>query len=356
MSSPGSALPAAYAARAGNARSDRGAVIALWRGNLGLEERLAAKYDWFYEGCPYGEPILQLLRHEPTGSWVGTAAAGPRRMAAAGGALSAGLLVDLAVSTQHRSLGPALTLQKALMAAAGERFDLVYGFPNPKAAAVFKRVGYARLGEIVRYARVVRHGKHLERFMAPAVARPLGWMLDGTSLLRQAVAARRGTGPRWISRWADAVDPQIDELWSRSAHGDEPIAARDVPFLRWRFDQAPLPKTRYLLVSDPGSGQLQGWFACQAEGDTLHVRDFWSIDAAAGIGQSFIETLLRAVRLAGHSVVSVEYAGPVQRRAAWLDAGFMARTRRPVFGSWKNASSGGDDRADIHLTSADEDE
>jgi len=356
LSAPGPASPATYAVRPGTARRERDAVIDVWRGNLGREDRLGAKFDWFYLGCPFGEPLLRVLHHEPTGAAVGVAAAGPRRMLADGAALGAGVLVDMAVKAEHRSLGPALTLQKAILSAGVERFQLLYGFPNPKAAPVFKRVGYSELAPLVRYARVLRYGGHLARMMPKAAARPLGWMLDGATVAWQELAARRGRAPRWHARWADRAEPQIDALWARSEHGTEPIAVRDSAMLRWRFDEAPLPRTRYLLLSDADGGELQAWFACQEDGETLHVRDFWSIDAAHGIGQSFLAALQRAARQAGHSVVSVEYAGPVQRRAAWLDAGFIARTRRPVFARWRDASSGGENRADIHLTSADEDE
>ena len=356
MSPGGSALPATYVVRAGSAQRDRDAVIAVWRGNLGREDRLAAKYDWFYLGCPFGQPLLQVMRHEPTATPVGVAAAGPRRMLAGGVELGAGVLVDMAVTAEHRSLGPALMLQKKMMAAGIERFDLLYGFPNPKAAPVFKRVGYSELAPLVRYARVLRYAGHLERLMPAAAARPLGWLLDGATRAWQEVAARRGRAPRWHARWADRVDPRMDELWARSDHGTEPIAARDLAMLRWRFDEAPLPKTRYLLLSDPSGRELQAWFACEADGSTLHVRDFWSVDGAQGVGQSFIAALLQAARTAGHSSVSVEYAGPVHRRAPWLDAGFIARTRRQVFVKWRDAATGGDSRSDLHLTSADEDE
>lgn len=340
----------AYLARAGDARADRDAVLGVWRGNLGREDRLEAKYDWFYLACPWGPPLVQVLRHEPTAASVGVAAAGPRRFVFGGRELRAGVLVDMAVTTQHRSLGPALTLQKAMMAAGEKSFELLYGFPNQKAAPVFKRVGYTQLGELVRYARVLRFGQHLARMMPPAAARPLGWMLDGMTRARHELAARRARELR--TRWVDAVVPEMNDLWARSDHGAEPMAVRDTTMLRWRFDQAPLPKVRYLLVEDTRSGALQAWFACEADGSMLHVRDYWSVDAAAGTGQPLLDAMLRAARKAGHAVVSVEYAGPVQRRAAWLDAGFTPRGRRPIYGKWKGAGSPGE----LHLTSADEDE
>lgn len=340
-----------YVAVAGDARRDRDAVIAVWRGNLGREARLEAKYDWFYLACPWGPPALRLLRHQPSGAVVGAAAAGARRMIRGGRELRAGVLVDMAVATEHRSLGPAITLQKAMIAASEERFDLLYGFPNPKAAAVFKRVGYERLGELVRYARVLRYRHHLHRMMPRAAALPLGVLLDGASRARQAIAARRSRDLR--AEWADAATAEMDELWSRSDHGEETIAVRDATMLRWRFDAAPLPKTRYLLVRDASSGRLEAWFACQAEESVLHVRDYWSVDAAEGVGERFLEVLVRAARRAGHAAVSIEYAGPARRIGPWLDAGFVARSRRPIFGKWTASSGGG---GQVHLTAADEDE
>lgn len=350
-----SALPAnrqpEYVTFAGDARRDRDAVLAAWRGNIGQEERHPAKYDWFYLACPFGQPVLRLLRHAPSSAIIGVGAAGPRRMLRAGRELRAGVLVDLAVATEHRSLGPAITLQKALMVAGEERFDLLYGFPNPKAAPVFKRVGYDKIGELVRYARVLRYRRQLPRVMPRAAALPLGALLDAATRLRHAIAARRSRDLR--VEWADHAVPEMDELWKRSDHGDAVIAARDTTLLRWRFDEAPLPKTRYLLVRDARSGSLEAWFACQPDAAGLHVRDFWAIDAAEGISEAYVEALARAARRAGYSVLSVEYAGPAQRLGPWLDTGFTPRSRRPVFGKWAPSAGGG---GQLHLTAADEDE
>jgi hypothetical protein len=344
-----------YVAHAGDVTRDRDAVLGLWRGNLGVPALMEAKFDWFYRACPWGAPLLQLLRHEPSAAWVGVAGAGPRRMSWRGRLLTAGVLVDLTVTALHRSLGPALTLQKALLSAGQSRFDVLYGFPNPKAAAVFKRVGYVKLGDIVRHARVLRHARHLERVMPRAATRVAGPAVDALDRLRGALVRRRG--PRLVAHWAETADARIDELWARSDHGACLLAARDRTMLRWRFDRAPLPKTRYLLVGETRGGGLSAWFACQREGTTLHVRDFWAIDAAtAGIGRAYVEALLGVARREGYASVSVEYAGAARRREGWLGAGFVERTRRPVFGRWHARASAPTSEDDLHLTSADEDE
>ncbi len=347
----------AYVARAGDAATDGDVVVGLWRGNLGREERLAAKYEWFYRGCPFGAPAVELLRHEPTASWVGVASAGPRRLVWNGREIAAGVLVDLAVAQEHRSLGPALSLQKALLAEGHRRFELLYGFPNPKAAPVFKRVGYAQLGEATRYARVLRHRRYIEKVLPKRVpkiaAAPAGMLLDLVPVARGLPAVRR-----LRTTWTSKVDPRMNDLWRSSDEGDVPIAVRDTTFLAWRFDRAPLGRTEYLLVTERGTETLRAWFACEADETgtgTLHVRDFWATDAARGIDRGPVDALLVAASLRGHATVSFEYMGPAARLRGFREAGFVARSRRPVFGRWRDAS---DDprRAELHLTSADEDE
>jgi len=342
-----------YAVIDGDVRRDRDKVIGIWRGNLGSEERLDAKYDWFYLKCPWGEPRVLVLRHEPSAEWVGVAAIGPRRMLWRGREIRAGVLVDMAVTARHRSLGPALKLQKGVIDCAAEEFDLVYGFPNAKAVAVVQRVGYRKLADIVRYSRVLRHAPYLRRLMPEVLARPLGAVLDG--LDRVAGALRSLRERDGAIEWSEHVDARMQALWDRSSPGNGLISVRDAVGLGWRFDQATFHRSRYLLVSARG-GALTAWFACQVDGSTLHVRDFWSADAPRGMPREAIDALIRAARQQGHSVVSMQHAGPPSAMAAWRAARFVERDRRPVFGKWRASLDALVSAGPIHLTPADEDE
>lgn len=343
----------AYTVHEADLVRDRELILGIWRGNLGDDARMARKYDWFYRQCPYGEPLTLLLRHEASGEFVGVASAGPRHMMWQGRQITAGVLVDLAVTPQHRSLGPALSLQVALMEAAGKRFDLLYGFPNPKATAVFKRVGYASLGELSRHARVLRHGLYVRRRAPALIAAPAGLLLDLADRVRLRL---QGVLPH---TWHDQLDAsEADAIWRDSDPGAGPVAIRDSTFLQWRFDQSPLVDVRYLLVRDK-QGQAIAWFACEAREHGLHVHDAWSRDGQAGPSSAHLATLLCATRAKGHASVSIELSAAAQ--PAWQAAGFAARESRPAFGRitagdpaaiGKNPAS----LAALHLTSADEDE
>lgn len=344
--------PAPYRIDSGEIDRDREVVLALWRGNLGDEARMRLKYEWFYAACPFGTPTVCLLRHVADDRPVGIASVGPRRMQAAGAAIDAGVLVDLTVDAEHRSLGPAMMLQSALAEAGARRFGLLYGFPNPKAVPVFKRIGYAKLGEIVRHARVLRHARYLTRRLPRLLAVPAGVLVDVAARARDAWRSRSDS--RLHARWSDTADPRFDALWEKTAPVGGVLAVRDHAFARWRFDACPFEKTRYLLISDTEGGTLLAWFACQVRDATLHVRDFWTVDAATGVVRAHVDALLRAARNAGHESVSIEIAGRASRLAGWQAAGFSARGLRPVFGKWTAADAPTDQ--ELYLTSADEDE
>jgi len=342
----------AYRVEDGDAVRDRDSVLAIWSGNLGDDAHMQAKFDWFYRASPYGEPLLRLLRHVADGKAVGVASAGPRPMRVEGRALRAGVLVDLAVVAEHRALGPALTLQASFVQDGAARFDLLYGFPNPKAVPVFKRAGYDRLGDIVRHARVLRHAGYAAR----RLPRPLAWLAGGVmDLLRWFADARHAIGaPALVATWVETADPRFDTLWSDTAAPHALVGVRDAAFARWRFDASPLARTRYLLLADAADGRLRAWFACQTRSSVLHVCDFWADDAPTGIGHAYVNALVRAARKARHAAVSVEYAGADAKLAGWRAAGFVERSRRPVFGRWLDGTAGG--THELHLTAADEDE
>jgi GNAT superfamily N-acetyltransferase len=309
---------------------DREAVLGVWRGNLGRDERMGAKYDWFYRDNPLGPPLTLLLKHVASGAVVGVASAGPRRMRVDGRIIEAGVLVDLAVLPEHRTLGPALQLQQAMLDAAGARFALLYGLPNRKAVPVFKRVGYAAIAEMLRMARVLRHREHIARRVpgtAAALATLAAPVVD--TVVRARDALRHLGQPRWRTTWMDAPPADL-------APGAEPgllRGAHDRAFQQWRFAAGPTPPARWLRVEDR-TGTLRGWFTCQSSDDVLQIVDCGGADGQSAPPLAAILALLRAARARGHASVSLQLAAPEALLAPWRAAGFVLRSQRTVFGRW----------------------
>lgn len=348
-----STRPPLYTLHDADPRQHQEIVLSIWRGNLQHElGGHEAKYQWFYLSGPDGPPLLQLMRHEPSGDWVGACAAGRRRMLCRGQEIRAGVIVDFAVLPEHRSLGPALTLQGGLMAAGARELDLLYGFPNPKAVAAIKRGGYEKLTDIVGYARVLRHGRYLARHMPAWLANGMGAVIDTAIWAWDGL--RRLLSPKVRTEWSDHADVRMDKLWEASERGEGLLMVRDAAYARWRFDEAPHGVTRYLFVEDQTEGVPLAWFATRSDSDVLRVRDFWSKQGARGVSRACIDALLWAARATGHVAVTTEIAGPQASLAGWRACGFFERERRPVYGRWSGAKDASG-CADLYLTSADKD-
>src|SRR5690606_4509415 len=160
-SPPAVAVAPAYTTHPGDPERDRDAILAIWGDHFGPLATQPAKYDHFYLRNPHGRPLLQLLRHGPDGEQDGVIGAGPRPLVWRGRSQRAAVFAHFAVAAEHRSLGPALQLQQALVEAARGRFDLLYGLPRATALGVTRRAGFSVLGELARHARVLRHGDYL---------------------------------------------------------------------------------------------------------------------------------------------------------------------------------------------------
>lgn len=335
---------AAYSTREGDLARDRDAAIAVWRATLGNTQGRDAKFDWFYRHAPEGS-LLVLLTDGGDGI-VGTAGVGWRRMRLGGRTLRAGLLADMAVLPAHRLLGPALLLQRTACELALREGDLVYGFPNPNAVPVVKRLGYAHAGDMVLHVRPLRHARYLARTLPAAFARPAGWLLDQALRVRDRL--RHLATPRLHAAWhGTPQDPvAMDPGDAPTLHG-----LRDADALDWRFTRCPLATFRFLHLRCEGRADSRAWFACQRDGDTLRVADYgFERDVARA---SAIASLLAAAYREGCSAVAIEACLPTGDWAAWHANGFRERQRRPVYARWRDPALSA---TPLRLTAFDEDE
>jgi hypothetical protein len=340
-----------YHASSGNPHLDRAAVLAVWRGNLGREARHTVKYSWFYEHCPFGPPLLALLRQADDPALLGVAAAGVRQMLYMGRKCQAGVLVDMAVVPAHRSFLPALMLQKFILQSATGSFDLLYGVPNRKAAPVFVRAGYRKLGDLFRLVRVVQSDAVLARVLPAFLARLFGFAADRLLDLMLALRSRQTV----ILEWQDEPWGCIDAIWSESQKPDGPIAVRDSVFVRWRLGSSPGGVMRFAVAHDNIRSKPVAWLACEKVDDTLFVRDFWGLDGVGEWVESALVVLGRGAKSLGCNQLCLEYMGCEAGFIHLRRAGFVRRNSRPVFGKLLSSQS---DAANIelHLTTADEDE
>lgn len=324
-----------YRVEQGDPLTDKERVFGLWRqvnfDLFGSEAHAKLRYEWFYKQNPQGPARVYFLIDDHRNEVVGAVGAGTRLFAAADGqVVRASLLVDFIVSPAHRSLFPALLLQRKAREAEALLTDMIYGLPDIKAIPIFKRLGSDRLLESYRYSRVLRVSRFAARYVPRYVAALLGVLADSfrAGLLSMAVSLQD-----MRTSWADAFDDRCDQLWE----GMEKSASlgwgeRSSQFLQWRFNKGPQEGGRHTLFVSTNRGREQcAYFVCIQTGSEMIVPDFLLTgDVTAMTGQ------LRALTLAAWKnraeVIRLDFAGRTEVLSALKAAGYIRRGEaRPCF-------------------------
>jgi hypothetical protein len=339
------ALPAYSVLSVPSAEDAGRAAIDVWRGNLGRAEELEAKYRWFYRANPAGPGQLMLLARDGEDAPVGVLGLGPRDFSAAGVPVQAAVLADFAVLPRHRSLYPALLLQRCGREDGLRRFGMVYGFPNRRAAPVLARAGYRKWGEVGRHVAVLRTQEYLTRVLPRSLAATAAPLVDAAIALWRAL--RRPPG--WRASWIDQPDGRFTALWNKARAGGWLIGRRDREFLAWRFSQ-PARRFRFLVLERRGDVMV-GYAACERIDRVMNVRDFLFDPAHPRALLALLTQLQCAARADGCTSVHLEFFGDGAVLADLVRAGFVRRDGRPLFVSATAMPAG-----EPFITSADEDQ
>lgn len=270
----------AYFIRLTDAREAREALLPIWTANLPVRGAPDEKLRWFYCDGPHGPGRAFVIHPERECSEaIGSAGFGVRALRFRDRTLRAALFADLAVDRAHRSGLPALALVRAVKRHVSESFDLGYGFPNARAAALYKRAGYRQLGEMQRYVRVLRAGAYLEqRLRAPRVAHAAAAIVDRVrAAASRARALRTSRGDELT--WHASFDARFDRLWDAGRTLAPIVCERTAAFLNWRFAAQPGHRYHIAALADRATGELRAYAVVREVGLIAELADLFGEDA-----------------------------------------------------------------------------
>lgn len=343
-----------YSVVPASTRTDRASVVGLWRrGELGDPAQLDARFQWYHCDHPSGPSTLLFLCCGPDHERVGVAGLGQRRMYAAGRSIAAGVLADLVVLQEHRTLYPALLLEREMCRVGLESHSILYGLPNDKSAPVVRRLGFVQIGELVRYVAVLRYGEYLKRWLPEWLAAPVGSVMD--LFVPWYLRSRGASAHKWRTAWLTSVDQRFDTLWFRAKEYPGIIGRRDSRFLAWRFFAQPGRAHRVFALSRASDDQLMGYAMCEHGGYTLHVRDFLVDPAAERLVPVLLARLAREAAHEGYSSISLHFLGDPRVHRLIAAAGMAERERNAVLGTFAEKDRAQLQSLDWYLTRADMD-
>lgn len=342
-----------YTVAVGDMAANTSTILKLWRGGLTHSGNPQAKLDWYYTGNVQGLPAVFFLNHQDEPNPVGVAAIGQREMRFNDVSIKAGALVDFVTVAEHRTLFPALLLQKELRQQGLASHRVLYGFPNPKSLAVVRRAGYSLAGQMVRRARVLRSALYVARHVPHWISRIVGPLID--TCRHAALKVRQLTRPSYKAIWLDGPDARFDELWANATLPNVLMGRRDQAFLAWRFTDNPTHKhSIFALIAEP-SGSLVAYAVCEVHAKTLHVRDFLADPTIPNSMNSLWLHLITNAFTRGLAVLSVEFLGNRKIAREIEAAGLNAREQQPMYAAATAQWSKLLDENAWYLTSADKD-
>ncbi|HEY6562084.1 MAG TPA: GNAT family N-acetyltransferase [Polyangiaceae bacterium] len=345
----------AYAARQVLPEAVEAHVIELWKQTRSKPVELERTFRWYYrDDADRGNRCFVLL-HGGDAELVGATGVGVRRFQAFGKSVDAALLGDFFVHKAHRSLFPALSLQRAAADAARANAAFVYGFPNQKALPVFRRLGFAELGRVRRFVRVLDYtpylARHLKRpWLTRVVARPLNALLP----LRRP--------PSWLPSktrryaWLTRFDERMDALERESRMGVAVRGQHTAAFLNWRFCAKPGFEGRTLALFDARTDALSAYAVVEEAPEAAYVRDLYG-RTWNDVGHLLCR-LERELQRARAASISMNLVGAPELVTRLARLGYAERpsTRTVILSAAAASRPELSDAAHWYLTDADEDQ
>jgi GNAT superfamily N-acetyltransferase len=301
-----------------------GLVDLLARHFDGWGSEAAGKFRWLYLTNPFGRARAWALE-SGSDRFVGVSAAFPRRLRAGSRPLEAWVLGDFCVDQKHRSLGPALQLQRAVSAAVDRgEVDAWYDFPSRTMQAVYGRMGLSAAGEIVRLVYPLRVDGAVERRLDnPVLAKGLSAV--GNAVLGTRDALRRRDATVDVRPFDDAFESSLEP-----GHGvqDGVWLERTPAYLLWRYRRDPRGPSS--ILSAWRGGACGGFAVFRAHPEHHAIVDAFGIREEAFLRELVLEVVDRARKASASSVTA-----SVSSRHPWIGTfeslGFHRREGAPYF-------------------------
>ena len=317
-----------YSTRVADLDHDCEAILHAWADGLQQDGRPREKLEWYYRHNVEQAPLVVFLLHGTSSSPVGVATLAPRGVMHGGQLVMAGLLVDFVVAPEHRNFFPALFLQRELRRHGEQRFAILYGVPNRHSEAIVKRLGYRRLGNMTRYAIVLRSRSYLACHLPAPLAGLLAMVADPMRHWYDRLRDR--AKPARPLEWLAHPDGRFDALFENCARAGTVMGARTARYLQWRLVDGLGGAHRFAVV--PGEdGGLLAYAACLESPSTLAVNDFLVDPAHHGAAHALWSGLKADAYTRGFPSLSVECLAPQPILASIDAAGLVARDGVPVY-------------------------
>lgn len=295
-----------------------------------LEQNLAdlphaRRFKWMYCDGPEGPAWSWFVCDRASGQVHGVASVFRRAMWLGPRVSLCGQVGDFAIDADHRSLGPAVMLQRATFGPVDQgHLALCYDCPpHERGMSTFRRLGMKGDATLVRHARLLRTDRRLAGRFGP-IGRAVAPV--GNALLR--VAAGRRTRPAGIAlaRHDGRFDEEFSALDRAVGAPDIIRGRRSAEDLNWRYRDDPLHD--YVMLTARRRGELIGFVVLGAEAGDMVIVDLFG-DLSAEETSGLLDAAADEARAAGAEVLHLSVSDGGRLTPFLRRAGFHRREEGP---------------------------
>jgi hypothetical protein len=254
------------------------------------------RYQWLYQANPDGPAWSWFVFEGTSDRVIGVASVFPRSMWVGERPTKCGQVGDFAVCASHRTLGPALALQRATFEPVDQGIlTLCYDCPPHRAGmSTFSRLGIQPSCNVNRYALPLRVDARFRKRLGSHLALPVG---VGNLLLwlHRRPALRLGSGSLEISEHTGAFGEEFSQLDSAVKGANQIRGQRSAAQLNWRYLEDPLQK--YQVFTARRKGELVAFAVLRVAGEIVTVLDLFGIgleEAATALLAAIVERFERS--------------------------------------------------------------
>jgi hypothetical protein len=279
--------------------------------------RVAAskKYNWLYLENPNGRARVWGVEDER--QVVGLSAALPRAIRSAA-RKAAWVLGDFFMAKEHRSLGPAIALQRAACDAVDRgEVDLWYDFPSRTMLAIYARMGIRPAGEMKRLVYPLKVDSYVEKKVgSPAIRRGVSAVGNAALSARDAIRRRdRAVEVRPFDRdFEGSCETGLEDKGGV-------FLERTADYLNWRYRQDPRGPASILEASG-------AFVVFRRSSDQIGIVDLFGTDDAAILRELVLEVIEIGRAESSESIVC-----SISEQHPWVpileELGFRARDGVP---------------------------
>ena len=323
-------VSARYSIVSGDPEADRGEVLAIAaRNRRGPPERFERRFAKYYETNPLGPPSLFFARDNESGQVVGMTALFPTTLSVAGRCLPAAIGGDFAVDAEHRGFGPAVALQRATTSALSARgLHCAYGSPNRFSEPVLGRAGYADVGRLSRFVKLLTARPLVARYTRrPRLARVASAAADPVlAIVSRERLYRRSS--RFSVAQPSLFDDRFARLWkiAREHHGATSV--RSAELLNWRYEKTGPAAARgdYSVFALLEGTDVAGYVVYRLDAGARLVYDIVHLPDES-VADALLSEFILDARHSGAAMIDLGYVGPADLLSRRLRAfGFVQRT------------------------------